>query len=403
MAWRAALLAPALALSLSAAEWTDRGEYDLVMTIRTEASAPKRLEVLDQWKQKYPATAMRQARRELYLSAYLAVGDGPHALDTAKEMIADQPDNLVGLYWCTLLVPEAKDGSPQTWDAGEKSARALLAVAPGQKPAGMTDADWQKRKDSFEQLAHRTLGWIQWQRGDHAAAERELTAYLEKNPNNAEISAWLGMVSGLQNSPEKKVASIWHLARASALRGVGALPEEQRRQFAMLSERTYISYHGNTDGLDQLQASAKAAVFPPAGFTVESAAAITARLADEELKRTNPQLAAWMDIRKQLDSASGDSYFSQTLQTQPLPKLKGTVIRVSPAKRPNEIVLGIRGATEEEVVLHVSTAFRNEADAGTVLEFTGKAKSFSREPFRLTVESDPGQIEGWPEPPRSRK
>ena len=402
---RVALVLPLLALSAFGAGWTDRGEYDAAMAVREEALAPKKLELLDQWKQRYPATEMRQARRELYLSAYLTLGDAAHMLEVSREMLADEPNNFVGLYWCTLLVPEAKDSSPELWQLGEKSARALLALGPDKKPDGVTgDADWQKRKDSVDLIAHRTLGWIYWQRGDHASAEREFTAYLNKNPKNAEISGWLGIVTGLQNSPDKKVTALWHLARAASLRDEGALPDEPRRQMAMLSERTYLSYHGNTDGLDQLQAAAKAAPFPPADFKVESAAAIATRLAEEELNRTNPELAAWLRIRKQLEAADGDNYFAQTLRQQPLPKLKGVIISTSPAKKPTEIVLGISGPAEGEVVLQVSTPFRNDADPGTTLEFTGKVESFTRQPFRLTVVADLGQIEGWPEPaPRGRK
>jgi hypothetical protein len=42
-------LAAALAAPAAAAGWTDRGEYDLVMGIRSEASAQKRVELLDRW------------------------------------------------------------------------------------------------------------------------------------------------------------------------------------------------------------------------------------------------------------------------------------------------------------------------------------------------------------------
>ena len=383
---------------LAAAGWADRGEYDLAMAVRAEASAPRKLELLDQWKQRYPDSGMSQARRELYLAAYLTQGDAPHILEVAREMLAAEPANFVGLYWSALLVPEAKEATPELWDQGEKSARALLAFTPDKKPDGLSDAEWQARKDSVELLSHRTLGWIAWQRGDHPSAERDFTAYLTKHPNSAEISGWLGIVTGLQNSPEKKQAALWHLARAAALRDEGALPEEPRRQMAMLSERTYLSYHGNTDGLDQIQGAAKAAAFPPADFKVESAAAIAARLAEEELNRTNPELAAWMRIRKQLDTPDGDAWFAQNLKGQPLPKLKGVLIRTSPAKKPNELVLAISSPAEEEVVIQVSTPYRNEADAGATLEFTAKAESFSRQPFRLTVSADPSQIDGWPEP-----
>ena len=37
------------AAGAAAAKWTDRSEYDLVLTIRAEAEPHKRLALLDQW------------------------------------------------------------------------------------------------------------------------------------------------------------------------------------------------------------------------------------------------------------------------------------------------------------------------------------------------------------------
>src|SRR5580704_9843774 len=221
----AALAAPALA-----AGWTDRGEYDMVMGIRAEASAQKRVDLLDRWQAKYPQSELRQVRRELYLAAFETLSDSARMLKTAREMLAEQPDNLVGVYWCTLLPPEVRDPSADVIDTGEKAARQLLAgldtyFAAKGKPSAASDAEWQKRKSSAGLLAHRTLGWVAWQRGDFAGAAKEFRLYLDQAPNSAEITAWMGLVSGLQKEPANQVAALWYLQRASALCGEGALPD----------------------------------------------------------------------------------------------------------------------------------------------------------------------------------
>ena len=99
-----------LAGCATAAKWTDRGEYDLALAVRAESAAAKRLALLDQWKSKYPASEFQQVRRELYLGAYQEMGDTQRTLDTAGEMLKTQPDNGVGVYWYTLLLPQAKKG-----------------------------------------------------------------------------------------------------------------------------------------------------------------------------------------------------------------------------------------------------------------------------------------------------
>ena len=396
----AAVFALAAPSGAAPAKFTDRNEYDLVLTIRAEAAPQKRLVLLDQWKAKYPKTELLQVRQELYFSAYQSLGDNAHMLSVAREMVTAGGDNLVGLYWTTLLVPESKELSPDVLSAGEKAANQLLAgldkyFGAAAKPAATTPEVWAKRRTEVELLAHRALGWIQWQRADYPGAAAEFTKCLEIDPAAAEISAWYGTVLALDRTPGNQVAALWQLARAASYRDAGALPEGQRRQMNGLLDRLYIAFHGDDSGLDKLKAAAAASPKPPADFTVESAAAAALRKQDEELNRTNPQLAAWIRMRRKLESPEGDGYFA-TLKSTPLPKLKGTLLRATPNNKPKELVLGVGDATAEEVIVKLETAFPNEAEFGTVLEFQGTIDAFSKAPFSLTVLSSPGQVEGWP-------
>jgi hypothetical protein len=304
-------------------------------------------------------------------------------------------------------VPEAKEATPDLLGMGEKAAGQLLAgldtyFAAARKPAATTPEAWQKRRAEVEFLAHRALGWIQWQRADYAAAEAEFTRSLQQDPNSAEISAWFGTVLALDRQPANQVPALWHMARAASYRAAGALPDAQRRQLGTVLERLYTTYHGETGGLDQLRTASVAAAFPPAGFDIESASAAALRKEDEELTRINPQLASWVRIRRRLEAPDGDAYFA-SLQNNPLPmRLKGTLVKFTPASKPQELVLGVGDASAEEVVLKLETPFPNTAEAGTVLEFEGTIEAFTKAPFTLTVLANPAKIDGWPAP-KSRK
>jgi hypothetical protein len=323
-------------------------------------------------------------------------------LAVAGEMISGGADNLVGLYWYTLLVPEAKEVSADLLDAGEKAARQLLAgldtyFAPAAKPEGTAPEVWPKRRSESEFLAHRTLGWIRWQRADYPAAEAEFNTCLKQDPNRAEISAWLGAVLILDRQPASQVPSLWHLARAASYRGGGALPDAQRRQLGPVLERLYTAYHGETAGLDQLRIASVTATFPPAGFDIESASAALLRKQDEELTRTNPQLASWLRIRRRLEAPDGEAYFAASLRNTALPmRLKGTLLRATPTGKPAELVLGVGDAAAEEVVLKLDTPFSQGAENGTVLEFEGTFDAFSKAPYTLTIMASQEKIEGWP-------
>jgi len=269
-------LAAALAAPALAATWADRGEYDLVMTLRSEPSAQKRLELLDRWQARYPQSELRQVRRELYLAVYQFMGDGTRMFQLAGEMLNEPAGNLVGAYWCTLLVPELPDQSAATWQAGEQAAHQLLAgmdrwFGSAAKPAGTSDAEWQKRAASAGWLAHRALGWIAWQRGDVTTAETEFRSLLSQNPSSAEISAWMGIVLGLQKEPAKQAAALWYLERAAVLRGDGALTDDRRRAVSRIADDVYVAYHGDRDGVEALKSAAAGSAAPPPDFHVDRA------------------------------------------------------------------------------------------------------------------------------------
>ncbi|MDP3000482.1 MAG: hypothetical protein Q8N47_23565 [Bryobacterales bacterium] len=398
--WRCGCFCFLLAAAAGAADWTDRGEYDLALAIRAEPAPKARLQLLDQWKARYPKTEMRQVRRELYLYSFQSLGDSDGMLAVAAEMVSEEPGNPVGQYWCAVLIPGGKNGTEETLRVGERAARTLISgldanFAPARKPASLPEAEWQKQRAKTELLAHRALGWIRWQRGDYPGAQEELTACLRKEPGNAEMSAWLGTVLALEKQPDKQVPALWHLARAATLRGDGALPDRQQRQIGALLDRLYTSYHGDASGLDQLRTAAGAGAFPPPDFKIETAAAVAARRQEEELERNDPMLAAWLRIRKRLEAPDGAQYF-ETLRASPLPRLRGTVIRSSPPRRPNEIVLAMQGTAAEEVVLKLASPFSSQAVSGILIEFEGMAESFTPSPFALTVAAEREKVEGWP-------
>ncbi|MFB3825528.1 MAG: hypothetical protein ACE15B_02120 [Bryobacteraceae bacterium] len=388
----AALLAfLAAAPPLFSETWTDRGEYDLALLVRSEAAPEKRLALLDQWKAKYPGTAQQQVRRELYLSAYQSMGAWPRMLEVSREMVAAQPDNLLGLYWFTLLAPEANQPSPAFLDQAGKAARQLL-----DKAAAAPDPEWQKRRAAIQRLGTRTLVWVACARGAYDEAERQLAAWLRANPRDAEMSAWLAAI--VAKHSDKQVTALWHLARAAAPPAKGAAGPDRSREFAAELERIYTAYHGGTDGLESLRAAAAAGdPMPPEGFQIESAAAAAVRRQDEELTRTHPELAAWLRIRRSLESPGWEKYLNETLRRAPLPKLRGTVVRATPARKPQEIVLSMAGGTGEELLLKVDEPFGSAAPAGAELEFEGASvEEFTREPFRLTVNMVRDRVQGWP-------
>lgn len=381
--------------------WADRGEYDLALEIRAQPDPAARVALLDQWKRKHPSSALRQARAELYLSAYQALGDHVRMMGVAREMCAADPDNYVGLYWVTVLSPSSTAVTPATLSGSESAAKRLLAAtetffaSPAMTAAESAADPVAREKTRVQFLAHRALGWVEWKRGDSGAAERELQLGLQLEPQSAEVSAWLGSILALDQPPTQQTLAIWHLARAAYLDGDGALPSAQRRDVRALLETTYTAYHGSGEGLDQVGAATRQSILPAQGFKIETAAEVAERQKEEELLRTNPDLLPWLQIRKRLLASSAETQ-QQTLTETTLPRLKGALIRCNTPVKPTEIYVGIIDPAVEEVVIKVGDGFARCADPGTVLEFDGGPASFSRDPFLLTVLTQLENVQGWP-------
>lgn len=378
------------------ANWTDRKEYDLVLTIRSETTPQRRLELLDQWKKAYPNSRLKAARLELYLQTYLTLAKPAESFRISREILAADPNSGLGSYWCSVILPEVPNVTPDGLDAGEKAAQQLIEHANvyfkmENKPASVDPAQWQKKAVVTEALAHRALGWANWQRGDLAAAEIEFTKSLAKDPDNTQVSAWLGIVLSLETG--KQVAALWQLARASNPASANIISEEQRRQVNGILEHVYASYHGSLDGLDDLRKASAARAVPDDAFTIDSANIVAARRAEQELSLTNPELAAWLSIRRQLTAADGQQYFSANLASKPTPWLKGTVVKSIGTRASRELLISMAEGADPELALKLTAPIGTYTGAGTKLTFRGIPESFTSDPFSLVLRVDPGDVQ----------
>lgn len=393
--------------------YKDRAEYELYSSILKETNAQKKLELLNQWKEKYPGTEFQSERLGLFLVTYQALNKGPEMLATAKEMVAADPKNMQGLYWVAIFT--LNNTSPEQLDAGQKAAQGLLAnlnevFAASKKPASISDDAWKKERDTIEILAHTTLGWVAMTRKENDAAAESFKKALALNPVNAQVSYWLG--STLLRKGETQGEGLFHIARASMLEGQGALDANTRTQLQTYLQKVYAQYHGDSSGLDELRAKAKESALPPPDFRIKRADEVAAEK-EEEFRKTNPVLALWMSIKKELTGPNSDAYFASSVKDAHLPggamgvqKFKGKVIEHKPARNPKEIVLGMSDATTPEVTLKLETPFlAGRAEPGTELEFEGVVSGFTKDPFMLTLDVEKKeQISGWPvQTPASKK
>jgi tetratricopeptide (TPR) repeat protein len=301
------------------------------------------------------------------------------------------------LYFVTSLAMGKTDAARMA--DGEKAAKALITeVTALKKPEAMAEGDWNKQRDGLLLLAKKTLGWIAMTRKDNAEAEKYLKEVLQLEPQNGQISYWLGSVMLAQRDPDKQLQAFYHFARSAAYTGENAMSEEGRKEADTYLRKIYTNFHGDESGLDEIYAMAKSDPLPPSGFTIKSKEQIAVE-EDEAFRKSDPKLYMWMNVKKQLLAPNGTEYFNSQVRNTAMPSLRGHLIAQSPADRPDTLVLGISDRGTREVTLKLDTAYRYPAGRGTVLNFQCVPQSFSPDPFDVGFSCEASDVSGWPPPP----
>ncbi len=386
--------------------WKDRDEYDLYTSITSEANAQKKLDLLDQWTKKYPATDFKTERTTLYLTTYVALSRPKDAIASAKQLLLDNPKDFTGLYYITLLTLQVLDTSPAALDDSEKAANGLIGAlddqfAAAKKPAQVSNADWAKARSDTEAMAHTTLGWVAMQRKDDAKAEQEFTKSLQLSPGSGQVSYWLGTVILEEKDPAKQAAALFDFARAAAYDGPGALAPAGRQSVEQYLEKVYTSYHGSKDGLDDLQAAAKTAALPPADFKIKSVEDIEKEklAAQQKLAQDNPSLALWLNIRTALTGPDGASYFATNMKGAQTPPFTGKLISATPETKPKTLVLAIADKDNPtptaDVTINLDSPLPGKAEGDTFITFQGIPDSYTASPFMVTFNAEKAGITGW--------
>jgi tetratricopeptide (TPR) repeat protein len=413
------ILSPALSAQEAAAakNWKDRAEYDLYMSIQGEKDPAKRLELLNQWQDKYPQTDYSKERLQFFVVTSAAAGQPKKALDYAAQILKLDPKDLNSNYYTVLFGPGVYRPSPSADQqaAVQSAAQAILDSADGpfadkNKPAGATADQWNAAKNNAGAIAHNALGWLAGVKKDGPGAEKEYSASLQIDPTNSQVAYTLATV---YLAEKKYQDAVFYFARAASYDGKGALPAADRATaLTYLTDKIYVPLHGSKEGLDTVLAAAKASATPPPGFhivTVEEVASKDAAGLQAKLD-ASPELKLWWTIQQALIADNGQSYFDSSVKDAELPggandvkMFKGTVISMDPADKPTKVVLGVFDATKPDATLVYEEPVIATAKVGDMIEFSGTAESFTKDPYMLTFKDPNSPALKSAEKPKPKK
>ncbi len=375
----------------------DQAEYDLIQAIQKEADAKKKVDLINQWKEKYPTSDFKVERLQALVAAQQAAQNAPGMREAALDLIKEDPKGLAGYIYMNLLTLSMNDKSEAALANSEKAAQGMLELLKTfPKPANMTDAQWEGEKKNQQLNALKSLAFVKMSRNDYPGAEEQYLEILKIAPNLGDVSLNAATAVLRQKKEERQAVALFHYARAATFTGQGALPEPARKQAMDFFRKNYILMRENDSKIDEFIALTKDNAIPPADLKIESVSAVMEREL-EELKKTNPQLALWIQVKKELVGANGETYFNDSVKGTGLPKLKGKVISHTPAIRPTKVVVALENDKDGEITIAVTPALAGKADPGTEIEFENAVpKTFTKDPFMLTVTAEPSNITGWP-------
>lgn len=410
------LLAGLLGAQQAKKEWKSREEYDDFQAFVKETDANKKIALINAWKQKYADSQYKKEGLTVLLQTYAQAGKYPELLGVTKEILAIDPLDVTSLYWYAWLPPKWNNSQPEFLNDAEANSKKLIddgdkIFAADRMPPGVAADAWNKAKTDMQTMAYKTLAWIAVARKDNEKAETAIKKTLEKNPNDGEASYWLSSAIRGRKQPERSSEVLFHVCRAASLTpDKGGIADPQRKQIDEYFVRAYNSFHGQDDeGLKELRNLCSTNVMPPSGFTIETA---MKRDNDriEKFRKEFPQLAFWIELRKELTGAEGDAYFEKIKgallpgkigETQ-FTTLKGKLVKQTPAMNPKELVLMMdttqKSFESGEVTLKLESAIKGKAEPGTEIEFEGVAAAISKDPFMLTFEVELDKLKGWPVP-----
>jgi tetratricopeptide (TPR) repeat protein len=376
-AWAAP--APQAAAAAQESPYKDQGEIDIAGAAGKETDPQKKLDKLKEWEQKYPDSKLKDTRLFMQAQALLPIA----------------------------LAAYGKTAPPELLDAGQKAAQQLVdnldtylsdAVKTSLKAP---DAQWKQARGQIELQAHSVLGWVAFTKKQDAAAETEFKKILQLDPNQAQISFWLGSVIIRQKNLARYSEALYEIARALSVTTGAPLADAAKTQAATYLKKAFEGYHGSDDGLDQLKAAVSSSALPPPDFHIESITEIESKkfANQEEFNKAHPDVALWRTIRDALKADGGDAYF-QTVKGSEVPPpnigmFKAKVVTVE-AK---DIIVNIDNAGGDATLKFDKAVNQKAINVGDAFEFKAEVESFTKEPYMLSLKiDDPKEsIKGLPD------
>jgi len=377
---KSVLVLTALAVSSTAAvaQQYKPGEDAIALPAGNEKDNQKKLELLKDWEQKFPDSDFKSQRSLMTAQALLGIVTSAYGKTTPPELL----------------------------DAAEKAGKQLTEnldnyFSAGNKPAAVADAQWAEARKTFSLQSHISLGWAYYAQKKDALAEDEFKKVLAIDPNQAQVSYWLGSAIIRQKDVNKYSDALYSIARSISVTGPTALPPAAAGPAETYLKKAYAGYHGDDSELDKLKAAVGASPLPPAGFHIKSVEEIEKEkfANEEEFNKAHPDIAQWRLIRTSLKGDQADTAFAgikdSQIPSETVGRFKATVVAVNE----KDLLVNVDNAGGDATLKFEKAINQKVINVGDKIEFKGVVSAYTKEPYMLTLTIDEPKesIKGLPD------
>ncbi len=262
--------APPQAAQPKQPQWKSRDEYDAFQAMINEKDPNKRVALIEAFLQKFANSDFKDSAFVVMMQTHQQLNQIDKAIDAARKAVETNPDNLEALGYLSFVFPfvfkgDDPDATSKLSRSESDARRGLEALQKLQKPANVTDEQFNQYVKPRRANFNSAIGFVALQRKDYPAAITSFQTAAQDNPSDIYTFYRLGLAY-LYSSPPDYDHAMWNLARAVAL--AKNPPNPAGAEIEKFLKRAYVNYHGNEDGLADIVNQAAASVTPPEGFKV---------------------------------------------------------------------------------------------------------------------------------------
>jgi tetratricopeptide (TPR) repeat protein len=254
----------------TAKNWKSRDEYDAFNAIATEKDPNKKISLAEAFLQKFSNSDFKDGVYVMEMQTYQQLNQADKAVEAGHKALQANPDNLDALRFLSFVFPfvykaDDPEATAKLSRAESDAKHGLEMLQKLQKPAGVSDEQFNQALKGLRAVFNGTVGFVALQRKDYAAAITSCKAASEDNPSDWYVFYRMGLAY-LYSNPHDYDHAIWYIARALAL--AQAAKDPNAPEFDNYLKKTYVGYHGNDQGLQDIVTQAASSVNPPEGFKV---------------------------------------------------------------------------------------------------------------------------------------